>query len=70
MPVPSIEQLKQKEAALKGRLAAQAPQDPAKRRALAKKLRRTQRKRRKAVTVVARQAGKAGGATAAETPAE
>ena len=77
MPVPNVEQLKQKEASLKKLIADQGEStDRAERRALGKKLRRTQRRRRKLAIEVARRATKpkvapeAAGAEAgaAETP--
>lgn len=77
MPVPNIEQLAKKEAALKKLIADQGEStDRAKRRALGKKLRRVQRRRRKLAVEVARRTVKpaaapeaAGGeAEAAEAP--
>jgi len=57
VPVPNVEQMKQKEAAIKKAIAGlgDAP-DVAKRRALGKKLRRAQRRRRKMVVELARKA--------------
>jgi hypothetical protein len=59
MPAANIEQLKQREASLKKRISAQGESaDRVERRALGKKLRRAQRKRRKLVIEAARKAGK------------
>ena len=59
MPVASLEQLKEKETSLTKALGELAETtDAAKRRAMGKKLRRAQRKRRKAVIEVERQAAK------------
>ncbi len=50
MPAPTLDQLKQRETALKRTLAEQGESmDPAKRRGTHKTLRRTQRKRREMV---------------------
>jgi hypothetical protein len=77
MPVPNIEQLKQKEASLKKLIADQGEStDRTERRALGKKLRRVQRRRRKLAIEVARRTAKpkaapeaaAGETEAAETP--
>jgi hypothetical protein len=59
MPVPNIEQLKEREASIKKRLADQGESpDRAKRRELGKKLRRVQRRRRRMVAEEARKASK------------
>lgn len=55
MPVPSLEQLKQKEVSIKKALAEPSkPADDAKRRRLSKRLRRTQRRRRRIQVAAAR----------------
>jgi hypothetical protein len=57
MPVPTLEQVRKREASIKKKIAAGgAAAKPADRRALGKKLRRTQRKRRRMVAVAARPA--------------
>lgn len=77
MPVSNIEQLKKKEATLKKLIADQGEStDRAERRALGKKLRRTQRRRRKLAIEIERRTVKpkatpeaaAGESAAAETP--
>ena len=71
MPMPSVEQLREKETSLKQTLADQGTaSDVAKRRALGKKLRRTQRKRRKALVVAERSAATAKAAAGDEPAAE
>jgi len=67
MPVKSVEQLKQKAAALRKKLAEKGSKmEGAAVRNLKKSIRRTQRKRRKIVAVEARRAAKS--AEKAETP--
>ena len=59
MPVPNVEQLKEKEASLKKLIADQGEStERAERRALGKKLRRVQRRRRKLVVEAERRAAK------------
>ena len=59
MPVPTIEQLQQKEASLKQTIGEKGESlDKPKRRELAKKLRRVQRRRRRMVTEAVRRAPK------------
>ena len=59
MPVPNLEQIKQKESSLKKTLAEQGESmEPAKRRLARKKLKRAQRRRREFVVQAARRAPK------------
>jgi hypothetical protein len=53
MPTPTLETLKKREATLKGKLAGK-PVSPERSRALRKRLRRAQRRRRKLVARTAR----------------
>ena len=69
MPVPNVEQLKEKEASLKKLIADQGEStERAKRRALGKKLRRVQRRRRKMVVEAERRAAKPKAAPEAAAP--
>lgn len=70
MPVPSIEQIQKKEAGLKKLIAEQGESmEAVPRRALGKKLRRAQRKRRRMEAHAARTKPKAAPAAAAEAAA-
>ncbi len=58
MPAPTLEQVEKKQAALEQSVAGLGDSvEPAKRRAMQKKLRRVQRKRRLLTVAAARQAG-------------
>ena len=71
MPMPSVQKMREKETSLKQALADKGTtSDVPKRRALGKELRRTQRKRRKAVVVAERSAATAKAAAGAEPAAE